>query len=149
MINALVIREQGVPIGTVIEVQDITVRKRAEEALRESEEKYRNTMDAGLFGIYVIQDLVFRYVNPKMAEMFGYQVSELEHKLSPVDLVVPELRKRIRSNLKRPSSWYRPQFEEKKFNPFKGETIEDHHDAGRHEQPSPDELKERWVDGRK
>ena len=55
----------------------------------------------------------------------------------------------LRSNLKRPSSWFRPQFEEKKFNPFKGETVDDHYDAGRHEQPSPDELKDRWVDGRK
>ena len=54
----------------------------------------------------------------------------------------------LRSNLKRPSSWYRPQFEERKFNPFK-DTIKDHHDAGRHEQPSPEDLKRRWVDKRK
>ncbi len=57
----------------------------------------------------------------------------------------------LRNNLKRPSSWYRPQFEEeeRKFNPFKGEGIDDHHEAGRHEQPSSDELKKRWVDERK
>jgi NADH-quinone oxidoreductase subunit I len=54
----------------------------------------------------------------------------------------------LRANLKRPSSWYRPQFEERKFNPFK-EAIEDHHDAGRHEQPSAEDLKRRWVDERK
>ncbi|MCB1829024.1 MAG: PAS domain S-box protein [Gammaproteobacteria bacterium] len=76
-------------------------RLEAEKRLWECEEKYRNTMDAGLVGIYVIQDLVFRYVNPKMAEMFGYQAAELENKLSPADLVVPELRERIRNNLKR------------------------------------------------
>lgn len=73
----------------------------AEKRLWECEEKYRNTMDAGLVGIYVIQDLVFRYVNPRMAEMFGYRASELENKMSPADLVVPELQERVRNNLKR------------------------------------------------
>ena len=48
---------------------------------------------------------------------------------------------------KRPSSWYRPQFEENAFDPFK-ETIGDHHDAGRHERPSDDDLKKKWVDER-
>ncbi|MEE8046303.1 MAG: 4Fe-4S binding protein [Dehalococcoidia bacterium] len=48
---------------------------------------------------------------------------------------------------KRPSTWYRPQFEEKSFDPFK-ETIEDHYDAGRHERPSDDDLKKKWVEER-
>ncbi|HIF71035.1 MAG TPA: 4Fe-4S dicluster domain-containing protein [Dehalococcoidia bacterium] len=48
---------------------------------------------------------------------------------------------------KRPSSWYRPQFEENTFDPFK-ETIVDHHDAGRHERPSDEDLKKKWVDER-
>jgi formate hydrogenlyase subunit 6/NADH:ubiquinone oxidoreductase subunit I len=48
---------------------------------------------------------------------------------------------------KRPSSWYRPQFEEKSFDPFK-ETINDYHDAGRHERPSEEDLKKKWVDER-
>lgn len=48
---------------------------------------------------------------------------------------------------KRPSSWYRPQFEENAFDPFK-ETISDHYDAGRHERPSNEDLKKKWVDER-
>jgi formate hydrogenlyase subunit 6/NADH:ubiquinone oxidoreductase subunit I len=48
---------------------------------------------------------------------------------------------------KRPSSWYRPQFEENAFDPFK-ETIDDHYDAGRHERPSAEDLKKKWVDER-
>jgi formate hydrogenlyase subunit 6/NADH:ubiquinone oxidoreductase subunit I len=48
---------------------------------------------------------------------------------------------------KRPSSFYRPQFEENGFDPFK-ETIEDFHDAGRHERPSDEDLKRKWVDER-
>ncbi|MDP7090408.1 MAG: hypothetical protein QF590_03820, partial [Dehalococcoidia bacterium] len=48
---------------------------------------------------------------------------------------------------KRPSAFYRPQFEENAFDPFK-ETIEDFHDAGRHERPSDDDLKRKWIDER-
>jgi formate hydrogenlyase subunit 6/NADH:ubiquinone oxidoreductase subunit I len=48
---------------------------------------------------------------------------------------------------KRPSSWYRPQFEENAFDPF-AETIDDHHAAGRHERPSDEDLKKKWVDER-
>ena len=81
--------------------QSDVLRIEAERALRESEERYRNTMDAGLLGIYVIQDLVFKYVNPRMAEMFGYRTTELEGKMGPVELVVPELQERVRNNLKR------------------------------------------------
>jgi NADH-quinone oxidoreductase subunit I len=62
------------------------------------------------------------------------------------DLVIDV--EQLRSNPKRPSSWYRPQFEDRNFNPYVG-TLEDHHDAGRHEQPSPEQLKERWVEDRK
>ena len=48
---------------------------------------------------------------------------------------------------KRPSAFYRPQFEENAFDPFK-ETIDDFHDAGRHERPSDEDLKRKWVDER-
>ena len=48
---------------------------------------------------------------------------------------------------KTPSSFYRPQFEEKEFDPYDG-TIEDHFDAGRHERPTDDDLKKKWVDER-
>ena len=48
---------------------------------------------------------------------------------------------------KRPSSFYRPQFEENAFDPF-AETIEDYRNAGRHERPSDADLKKKWVDDR-
>ena len=74
-------------------------RAAADSALRESEEIYRNTLDSGLVGMYIIQDLVFKTVNCTMASLFGYQVSELENKMSPADLVVAEQRAAIRENL--------------------------------------------------
>jgi len=48
---------------------------------------------------------------------------------------------------KRPSGFYRPQFEDNGFDPF-AETIDDYHNAGRHERPSDEDLKRKWVDER-
>ncbi len=53
----------------------------------------------------------------------------------------------LRAAPKTPSSWFRPQFEERGFNPFE-EQVENHHEAGRHEQPTPEELRQRWVNQR-
>lgn len=77
----------------------IAERRQVEEALRQSEEKYRSTMDAALAGIYVIQDLLFKYVNPTMARLFGYTPQELGGRLGPLDLIVPEQRDLVRNNL--------------------------------------------------
>jgi PAS domain S-box-containing protein len=59
--------------GSVGAFIDITERRQAEEALRESEEKYRNLVETANEGILVI-DAAHRitYINEKMAEMLGY-----------------------------------------------------------------------------
>ena len=57
---------------------DITERKRAEEALRESEEKYRLIVETAQEGIWAIDaEAVTTFVNPRMAEMLGYTVEEM------------------------------------------------------------------------
>ena len=81
--------------------QEAQRREAAEAALAESEAKFLNTMDATLVGMYVIQDLRFVYVNRTMAELFGYQVDEIENRLGPADLVVPEHRDWVANNLRR------------------------------------------------
>lgn len=48
-----------------------TERKRAEEVLRESEQKYRNLVERANDGITIIQDGIVKYVNPRLAEMWG------------------------------------------------------------------------------
>lgn len=50
----------------------------------------------------------------------------------------------LNSNQKRPSSWYRPQLEDDKFNPFDTE-MSSHKDVGRHEKPTTDDLTDNWV----
>jgi PAS domain S-box-containing protein len=71
--------------------------------LRESEERYRLLSESSLTGVYLIQDQMFRYVNPVLASIFGYEVDEIIGKLGPLDLtfledhplVLENLRKRI------------------------------------------------------
>jgi PAS domain S-box-containing protein len=57
--------------------RDITKRKRAEEKLRESEEKYRNIVETANEGIIIIDDEArITYANKKMTDMFGYTLEE-------------------------------------------------------------------------
>ncbi len=58
-------------------IMDITDRKHAENALRESEEKFRLLSDQALMGIHIIRDGVLEYVNQATAAMCGYSVAEM------------------------------------------------------------------------
>jgi PAS domain S-box-containing protein len=58
--------------------QDITERKQAEEALRESEEKHRMVVDNASEVVIVIQDGMLRLVNPALVAMLGYSEQELK-----------------------------------------------------------------------
>ncbi len=80
---------------------DITERARAEQALRESEERFRTVTEGSLTGIYLIQDGKFQYANPAMAETFGYAAHDIIGKLSVRDLVHPDDRELVEENLRR------------------------------------------------
>jgi PAS domain S-box-containing protein len=77
-------------VSAVIEyVKDITDRKRAEEALRESEEKYRTVLETSLDPI-VVYDMDGRvtFFNPAFTRIFGWTLEERLGK--KMDLFVPE-----------------------------------------------------------
>lgn len=81
--------------------RDITDRRSAEKKLQESENKFRSLTERSLVGVYLVQDGVFRYANPKLAEIFGYSADELTDKLGPKDLVLPEDWPTVGENLRR------------------------------------------------
>jgi len=77
-VRAFPIKDPQGHVSYVIEyVRDITDRKRIEEALRESEEKYRIVSEGASDGIAIIRDGRLEYVNPCLAHMAGYTVEEL------------------------------------------------------------------------
>ena len=59
---------------------DITERKKMEEALRESEEKYRQVVENANQGILIHQDGITKFPNPKLVDIFGYSEEELTSK---------------------------------------------------------------------
>jgi PAS domain S-box-containing protein len=58
-------------------ISDITERKETEDALRESEERYRKVVEDAYDGICVIQDGVMRFVNPELAAILGYPLETM------------------------------------------------------------------------
>lgn len=67
------------PLRLVVAHENITPRKLAEEALRESEERFRIIFEGAKEGIIAISsnDRAFHYVNPSMCALFGYTQAEL------------------------------------------------------------------------
>ncbi|MCK7508974.1 MAG: PAS domain S-box protein [Desulfobacterales bacterium] len=84
---------------------DISERKKTETALRESENKFRVLTEKSLVGVYIVQDWIFKYVNPRFAEIFGYSTLEMIGKMGPGDLEAApgELEKIVDGLTKRPT----------------------------------------------
>mgnify|MGYP001256739730 CR=1 FL=1 len=91
----------GEPLHGYGIASDITALWKAEQALEESERQFRAIMDAAQVGIFVHQDMQFRYANPWLLKQFGYRVEELVDRLGPADLAVPEAREQLREQLRR------------------------------------------------
>jgi PAS domain S-box-containing protein len=93
--------EDGVPKKAAVVVHDITERKLSEEALRESEEKYRLLVSNANDAIFIAQDGKIKFPNPRTLEILGYTADELTNILY-ADLVHPDDREILsRERLKR------------------------------------------------
>ncbi len=66
----------------------------AEEALRESEQKYSTLVEDALIGVYIIKDGIIEFANDKFAEIYGYEKNELIG-MQSLDLVHSEDRPMI------------------------------------------------------
>jgi PAS domain S-box-containing protein len=81
-------------------MRDITEDVASKQALVESEHKFRALAEKSVVGIYLIQDWLFKYVNPKYAEIHGYATDEILNK-GPELTVFPEDLPMVREHLAR------------------------------------------------
>jgi len=78
-------------------ITDISERKRAESALRQSEEQYRVLVENANDAIFIAQDGKLKFTNPRTLELIGYTDIEIE-KTPFVDFIHPEDRAQVARN---------------------------------------------------
>ena len=90
------ITHEGRP-ASLVSIMDITERKLAEEALRQSEENYRALFDSSVIGTIVLDAETMKAVmaNQAAAKMFEFSSTEEGIGLNPLDFVPPEDRERV------------------------------------------------------
>lgn len=87
--TSIVKDKEGNPKGIVSIVEDISLRKRLEQALRESEERYRTLVDTASSAIIAVDEAGnVKLFNPAASEIFGYKKEEILGK--SVSALVPE-----------------------------------------------------------
>lgn len=67
--------------------------------VRESGSRFRALVEQSLAGVYLIREGRFLYVNPKLADVFGYDVGEMVKSVSVLDVVAEEDREMVVANL--------------------------------------------------
>jgi PAS domain S-box-containing protein len=75
--TSIIYNDNGKPIALIGVTTDITERKKAEEVLRKSEERFRSLVENAFDGIYLTNGKYFYFVNNKFCEITGYPEEEL------------------------------------------------------------------------
>ncbi|MFW9989358.1 MAG: PAS domain S-box protein, partial [Candidatus Odinarchaeota archaeon] len=98
--------ENGNFKGSFAFINDITMRKLAEQKLKESEERYRNLIESGPFAIVLVNKQgKISYCNPAFEKLSGYPQEELiGYKFKDLSAIYPEdvpiMVNRFQKNLK-------------------------------------------------
>jgi len=98
LFNIKLMYEDGVPTGALVVAHDITEHKRIEEALRESEEKFRGLSEASPAAVIVCRGDGNLYVNPAAASILGYTREELLE-MDFLDIFHPDYREVVQRHV--------------------------------------------------
>jgi len=83
----------------IVSLLDVTPRKKAEEALMDSEERYRILAENSQEGVIVVQGDEVRYINEKMSDILERDIKDLD-RAALIRAIHPEDRERVLSQLK-------------------------------------------------
>ncbi|MFC1916947.1 PAS domain S-box protein, partial [Chloroflexota bacterium] len=93
---SLLMDTAGNPIGFISVIRDITERKQAEEALWQSEKKYKTLFESKLDGVVVFDETMKLLIaNKATADIFGFDSVEELLEVNMIDFIVPEERERV------------------------------------------------------
>jgi two-component system, cell cycle sensor histidine kinase and response regulator CckA len=121
--NVPVTDEAGTVIGVCLNARDVSERKRGEQALRESEERYRDLFDnASDLVCMTAPDGEFRYVNKAFQQTLGYSQADIELYRLP-ELIHPDSRDRYHEMVARAVAGESPRHVELLFVTSGGATV--------------------------
>jgi PAS domain S-box-containing protein len=97
---APLVDEEGKIVGAIETLQDISDRKKTEQAFRDSERRMRALLDFTPYPVVVFNlDGLVTYLNPAFTDIFGWTLEELEGRQIPY--VPSELEEETQENIKK------------------------------------------------
>ncbi|MHC1726212.1 MAG: PAS domain S-box protein [Syntrophobacteraceae bacterium] len=89
--SAAIRNSKGVIVGAIETLEDITDREKAEEVLKESENRYRAIFENTVTATIILEeDTIISLANAEFEKLTGYSRDEIENKKSWTAFVVPE-----------------------------------------------------------